>query len=83
MNTQTKLSNEQIKAFCIRNQIKKMALFGSVLRDDFGEHRDLILDLNTEAAERMNQMKPLRWFDIKVRIFHWAGPIVVNVGGWF
>lgn len=41
MKLHTKISDEQIKAFCMRNQIKKMALFGSVLRDDFGAQSDI------------------------------------------
>ena len=31
----------QIEAFCRRNRIRKLALFGSVLRDDFGPDSDV------------------------------------------
>ena len=34
-------SREQIEAFCRRNHIRKLALFGSVLRDDFTDQSDV------------------------------------------
>ena len=36
-----KLPNEEIAAFCKKNHICKLSLFGSVLRDDFGPASDL------------------------------------------
>ena len=35
------LPREQIEAFCRRNRIQKLSLFGSVLRDDFTEKSDV------------------------------------------
>jgi len=35
------LSHEQIAAFCRRNHIRKLSLFGSVLRDDFDDESDV------------------------------------------
>jgi uncharacterized protein len=35
------LPMEQIEAFCRRNPIRKLSLFGSVLRDDFTEKSDV------------------------------------------
>lgn len=35
------LPQEQINAFCRRNHIRRLALFGSVLRDDFGPESDI------------------------------------------
>lgn len=35
------ISQEQIAAFCRANQIRRLALFGSVLRDDFGPDSDV------------------------------------------
>jgi len=32
---------DKIAEFCRRNHIRKLALFGSVLRDDFGPHSDI------------------------------------------
>src|ERR1700709_130026 len=31
----------QLAEFCRRNHIRRLALFGSVLRDDFGPHSDI------------------------------------------
>ena len=35
------VSPEQIAEFCCRHRIRKLALFGSVLRDDFGPDSDV------------------------------------------
>jgi len=35
------LTKEQIEEFCKRNYIKKLAFFGSVLRDDFRQDSDI------------------------------------------
>lgn len=32
---------ERIAAFCHENGIRRLALFGSILRDDFGSHSDI------------------------------------------
>jgi predicted nucleotidyltransferase len=42
------LSKESITPFCVQNQIKRLALFGSVLRDDF--HSDSDIDVLVEFA---------------------------------
>ena len=35
------LSSEQINQFCLQNKIQELAIFGSVLRDDFNPDSDL------------------------------------------
>jgi predicted nucleotidyltransferase len=35
------IPREAIAAFCRRHHIRRLALFGSVLRDDFGPHSDV------------------------------------------
>ncbi len=35
------IPKEQIAAFCRRHNIRRLALFGSVLRDDFGPQSDV------------------------------------------
>ena len=35
------ISAQQLEAFCRRHHIRKLALFGSVLRDDFGPDSDV------------------------------------------
>lgn len=41
MNTRIKFRQDEITAFCKRWQIVELALFGSVLRDDFGPESDV------------------------------------------
>ena len=43
MAIQIPIDEEQIAAFCRRHHIRKLALFGSVLRDDFAPHSDVDL----------------------------------------
>ncbi len=40
-NLQVMLRKQEIAMFCERNEIRKLALFGSVLRDDFDDHSDI------------------------------------------
>ena len=42
MNAKIEISTDAIAAFCQRNHIRRMAFFGSVLRDDFGPAREAI-----------------------------------------
>ena len=39
--TRVPISEEQISEFCQRNHIRKLSLFGSVLRDDFNADSDV------------------------------------------
>lgn len=41
MTPQIAIDQEQIAAFCRRHHIRKLALFGSALRDDFGPDSDV------------------------------------------
>ena len=41
MNARIDIPKEEITAFCQRNHIRRMALFGSVLRDDFTPESDV------------------------------------------
>ena len=41
MKAQIELPTEKITAFCQRNQIVRLALFGSMLRDDFTPESDV------------------------------------------
>ena len=41
MKAKIEISGEKIAAFCRRNGIKRLALFGSVLRDDFTPESDV------------------------------------------
>ena len=51
MNPRIEIPSEKIAAFCQRWRITRLALFGSVLRQDFGPHSDIdILVRFDEAA---------------------------------
>lgn len=41
MSMRISVSSERLGAFCRRNRIRRLAFFGSVLRDDFGPASDL------------------------------------------
>jgi predicted nucleotidyltransferase len=47
------LSKEKIEEFCRRNLIRKLALFGSVLRDDFGPESDIDILVEFEPGARV------------------------------
>jgi predicted nucleotidyltransferase len=41
MRARIPVDREEIAAFCRKNHIRRLALFGSVLRDDFGPDSDV------------------------------------------
>lgn len=49
------IPKEDIAAFCLRNQIRSLALFGSVLRDDFRADSDIdiLVDFESDAVVGM------------------------------
>lgn len=40
----------ELREFCQRHHIKRLALFGSVLRDDFGPHSDIDVLVEFESG---------------------------------
>lgn len=46
------IPQDEIVRFCLRNQVRSLALFGSVLRDDFGPDSDvdILVDFEPDAA---------------------------------
>jgi predicted nucleotidyltransferase len=50
-NNHLEFSSETLSHFCQRNQVRRMSLFGSVLRDDFqaGSDVDVLVQFNPEA----------------------------------
>lgn len=51
----------QIEAFCRRNRIRRLALFGSVLRDDFAPDSDVDVLVEFEPGTRVG----LRFFGME------------------
>jgi uncharacterized protein len=50
MRARIAVNPEEIAAFCRRNHIRRLALFGSVLRDDFGPDSDIDVLVEFEAG---------------------------------
>src|SRR6266568_8171849 len=55
------ISTHQLEAFCRRHHIRKFALFGSVLRDDFGPDSDVDVLVEFEPGARTG----LRFFEME------------------
>ena len=51
MNAKIEISRDAIAAFCQRNHIRRMAFFGSVLRDDFGPESDVDVLVEFEPGQ--------------------------------
>jgi len=47
------IPTERIAEFCRRNHIRRLALFGSILRDDFGPQSDIDLLVAFEPGQRV------------------------------
>jgi predicted nucleotidyltransferase len=54
------IRQEQIADFCQRNQIKKFAIYGSVLRDDFRPDSDIDILIDLESNHRIGLMQMAR-----------------------
>ena len=52
MNPQVSIRKDQLTAFCKRWQVTELALFGSVLRDDFGPESDVDVLVEFEDGAR-------------------------------
>ena len=53
MSARIDIPKEKIAAFCQRNHIRRMALFGSVLRDDFTPESDVDVLVDFEPDARI------------------------------
>ncbi len=69
MTVKIKVPREEIEAFCKRNRIRKLALFGSVLRDDFGPDSDVDVLVEFEPGTRVG----LRFFAIEQELSELLG----------
>ena len=52
MRAKLEIPGQQLAEFCRRNRIRKLSLFGSVLRDDFGPDSDVdvLVEFEPDAA---------------------------------
>jgi hypothetical protein len=53
MGAKINIQEEKIAAFCKRNQIRRLAFFGSVLRDDFSAESDVDVLVEFEPDARV------------------------------
>jgi predicted nucleotidyltransferase len=53
VNARIAIPTEQVAEFCQRNQILRLALFGSVLRDDFTPESDVDILVEIEPDARI------------------------------
>ena len=60
MNAKIEISRDAIAAFCQRNHIRRMAFFGSVLRDDFGPESDVDVLVEFEPGTSIGYMGLMR-----------------------
>ena len=51
------IPKERIAEFCRRNRIRRLALFGSVLRDDFGPDSDVDVLVEFEPGTRVGLLR--------------------------
>jgi len=51
------IPKDRIAAFCRRNRIRRLALFGSVLRDDFGPDSDVDVLVEFEPGARVGLLR--------------------------
>lgn len=58
------IPKERIAEFCRQNQIRRLALFGSVLRDDFGPDSDVDVLVEFEPGTRVG----LRFFGLEIEL---------------
>ena len=58
------IPQDKIVEFCRRHHIRRLALFGSVLRDDFGPDSDVDVLVEFEPGTRVG----LRFFDMQLEL---------------
>ena len=51
------ISKDRIAEFCMRNQVRKLSLFGSVLREDFGPDSDVDVLVEFEPGTRIGLIR--------------------------
>ena len=54
MSGKIAIPSEEITAFCERHRIRRLSLFGSVLRDDFGPKSDVDMLVEFEPGVRVS-----------------------------
>ncbi|MDJ0845074.1 nucleotidyltransferase family protein [Crocosphaera sp.] len=55
-----KINPETLAKFCQKNQIKELAVFGSILRDDFNEKSDLDLLVSYQLTAKRGLIQKIK-----------------------
>ena len=55
-----KISPENLAKFCEENQIKELAVFGSILRDDFNEESDIDLLVSYQPTAKRGLIQKIQ-----------------------
>jgi predicted nucleotidyltransferase len=69
MSVRIEIPHEEIEAFCRRNRIRRLAFFGSVLRDDFTPESDVDVLVEFEPGARVG----LRFFALEQELSELLG----------
>ena len=80
MTTKIAIPEEQIAAFCRKWKITELALFGSVLRDDFGPDSDLDILVQFDPSTRHTLFDMVRMENELKEIFGRDVDLVDRVG---
>jgi len=51
------IPKDRIAEFCVRNRVRRLSLFGSVLREDFGPDSDVDILVEFEPGTRMGLIR--------------------------
>ncbi|MBW2250037.1 MAG: nucleotidyltransferase family protein [Deltaproteobacteria bacterium] len=51
------IPKDRIAEFCVRNRVRRLSLFGSVLREDFGPDSDVDILVEFEPGARMGLIR--------------------------
>jgi len=69
MSARISIPQEQLNDFCRRHHIRKLALFGSVIRDDFGPDSDIDILVEFEPGF----MPGLEFFGMEIELTEMLG----------
>jgi uncharacterized protein len=64
MGVRIEIPQQELAEFCRRNRIRRLALFGSVLRSDFGPDSDIDVLVEFEPDARVG----LRFFELEAEL---------------
>ncbi len=64
---QIEIPHEELAAFCVKHHIRKLSLFGSVLRDDFRPDSDIDVLVEFEAGYEPRHFRDLLHMEIELK----------------